>query len=199
MPAGIIKGNYRPGSVRGLGQRVAYEKHQVSRWVFNLGRLVGTDSTVFKAASALAAVIGHDGRLDPTHGWIAEKIGVCVKSVTRALRKLRALGFLTWQRRVAVTAGIEHQTSNAYQLLFPEAPPALVETPQRLSTLPSSAMSHNKENNISGEEESWDTPLRTIVSRHAVRQAEVALAKARETVFARMARPRRWFRRASRW
>jgi DNA-binding transcriptional regulator YhcF (GntR family) len=158
----VVRGHYRHGSIRGAGQRVVLEKHQVGAWLYQVGQALGAGSSVYKAASALAAVIGADGRLDPTQGWIAEKIGLCRKTISRTLQKLASFGFLTWQRRVAVTAGVERQTSNAYQLRFPEAIP---ETPAELSTSPPSALSHNEVQSLIPEKESWDISAQSVAAK----------------------------------
>jgi hypothetical protein len=131
-----------------LGQR------QVAQWLFQVGRAVARGSSAWKAATALAAVIGQDGRLDPTKGWIAEKIDLCEKTVERALAKLAALGFLTWHRRVAD----ERQTSNAYQLQFPPSPES-TEAPEQLSTTPLESLSVDREESIFLEKNLCDISL----------------------------------------
>jgi hypothetical protein len=64
------------------------------------------------------------GRLDPSHAAIARKAGCCVTAVKNALRKLKALGFLTWIRRArpAEEEGrgfLLRQETNAYAILSP--------------------------------------------------------------------------------
>jgi hypothetical protein len=125
---------------------------QVAQWLFQVGQAVARGSSAWKAATALAAVIGQDGRLDPTKGWIAEKIDLCEKTVERALAKLAALGFLTWHRRVAD----ERQTSNAYQLQFPPSPES-TEAPEQLSTTPLESLSVDREESIFTEKDLCDT------------------------------------------
>ena len=41
------------------------------------------------------------GRLDPSYAAIAQKAGVCVRTVATALARLRELGILNWVRRCA--------------------------------------------------------------------------------------------------
>src|SRR4051794_35712140 len=48
----------------------------------------------------LLDLMGRDGRLDPSIGHLATRIGVAPSTVTRALARLRACGFLDWARRL---------------------------------------------------------------------------------------------------
>jgi hypothetical protein len=61
------------------------------------------------------------GRLDPSYAAIAAKAGVCVRTVARALQRLKALGILAWVRRCAESwqdgRFVLEQQSNAYGLL----------------------------------------------------------------------------------
>jgi DNA-binding transcriptional MocR family regulator len=192
----VIKRKFRPGSLPGIGLRVRFEPHQVGYWLHKLGELVGTDSSAWKAASALATAIGDDGRLDPTKQWIAVKTGVCEKTVSRALGRLAKLGFLTWHRRTAVTEGIQHQTSNAYQLRFPEGPPPSREVPESYPHTPPVDVSLNRIDSSSSVSILSDTPpapprspppataaelLRAMPVR-LLRKAQGALASRRDAV-----------------
>jgi len=76
------------------------------------------------------------GQLDPSYDTIARKAGVCRRAVAEALRRLRALGLLHWQRRSRpepeANGGYRQvQETNAYAVLPPshwrgyhEPPPA---------------------------------------------------------------------------
>jgi hypothetical protein len=68
-------------------------------------------------------MLGHDGRLDPSHATIAARARVSIATVIRALAQLRALGFLTWVRRLVRTAWRAEQTSSAYVLALPASFP----------------------------------------------------------------------------
>ena len=207
-----IKGNYRSGSQRGIGLRVPLKRHQISAWVFQLSQAVETTSAAFRAGSILAAVIGADGRLDPAKGWIATKMDRSYRTVTRALDKLATLGFLTWHRRLAVTDGIEHQTSNAYQLQFPDPLPACEASPEPLSTAPLSSLSDNNEDSLSSEgivlsdTQADETPaklspkhndLSRFLPIRVIRQTQLTLVDQRKAMEARIAAAWRGRRGAS--
>ena len=60
-----------------------------------------------------------DGRLDPSHGFLARLAAVPEDTVQRALDRLRGLGLLFWQRRLrrdAATGWRCEQASSAYVL-----------------------------------------------------------------------------------
>jgi hypothetical protein len=61
------------------------------------------------------------GRLDPSYAAIADKAGVCVRTVATALKHLRELGILNWVRRCAESwrdgRFVLEQASNAYAVL----------------------------------------------------------------------------------
>jgi hypothetical protein len=64
------------------------------------------------------------GRLDPSLDAIAAKAGCCRRAAVTAIRHLRALGLLTWQRRCEEHRNAEgrfrlRQRTNAYGLLPP--------------------------------------------------------------------------------
>lgn len=83
-------------------------------------------------ASALLRRLGADGQCDPSHATLARDAGCNPSTVLRALKELRAVGLLTWERRLvrrpwpAGGAGATRaeQTSNAYELLLPNRPVA---------------------------------------------------------------------------
>lgn len=148
----VVRGHYRAGSRRGEGLRVKWDAHQVGRWLFRVGQAVPAGSSPWKVATALAAVIGEDGRLDPTKRWIGTMVGKCERTAARALKQLATLGFVTWHRRITVTDGIEHQTSNAYQLAFPDTEPSAPAAPEQSFTSPSIAVSVYKEDSKSTDQ-----------------------------------------------
>jgi hypothetical protein len=79
--------------------------------------------------------LDHDtGRLEPSYDAIAEKAGVCRRAVADALRRLKALGVLHWQRRSrpepdAKGGYRQVQETNAYASLPPSQWRGYVEPP----------------------------------------------------------------------
>lgn len=81
------------------------------------------------------------GQLDPSYETIAAKAGLCVRTVADALKRLRDLGLLHWQRRARpepeASGGFRLvQETNAYAVLSPanwrgyyEPPPAPAPQP----------------------------------------------------------------------
>ena len=61
------------------------------------------------------------GQLDPSYAAIANKAGVCVRTVATALQRLRELGILNWVRRCAESwrdgRFVLQQETNAYTVL----------------------------------------------------------------------------------
>jgi hypothetical protein len=61
------------------------------------------------------------GQLDPSHAAIARKANVCVRTVANALKRLRELGLLHWQRRCTPSwqdgRFVLEQDTNSYGLL----------------------------------------------------------------------------------
>jgi hypothetical protein len=61
------------------------------------------------------------GQLDPSYAAIARKANVCVRTVANALRRLRELGLLHWQRRCTPSwqdgRFVLEQDTNAYAVL----------------------------------------------------------------------------------
>ncbi len=83
-------------------------------------------------ACALLKRLGVEGQCDPAHATLADDAGCDPSTVLRALTALRAVGLVTWERRLvrrAWPAGGRgatraEQTSNAYELLLPDRPVA---------------------------------------------------------------------------
>lgn len=65
---------------------------------------------------ALAATLGADGRLDPSHAFLAAAARVSVSTVQRALDRGRELGLIDWQRRLVKAGWRTEQASNQYVL-----------------------------------------------------------------------------------
>jgi len=83
-------------------------------------------------AEALVKRLGVEGQCDPAHATLAEDAGCDPSTVLRALAALRAVGLVTWERRLVHRlwpaggrgATRAEQTSNAYELLLPDRPVA---------------------------------------------------------------------------
>jgi hypothetical protein len=107
------------GSVLGDGPRQPLDREQRARFRFLLNvhrrarRLTPLTELI---GDALVRRLGVDGQLDPSHDTIAEDAGCCARTVRRALGALKALGLLTWQRRLVRDGWRVAQTSNAYLL-----------------------------------------------------------------------------------
>lgn len=104
-----------------------------------MGALGLTGIAVLEALTGLADDLS--GRLEPMIATIAEKAGLCARTVSRALNRLKEHGFIDWLRRT-VTLDVDgagpqvSQTSNAYwfplrgraaglvRLIMGKAPPA---------------------------------------------------------------------------
>jgi hypothetical protein len=98
---------------------VPLDRNQLARFLF-LCRQHRAPGRLSAAALAVAVVLGRllgpDGRLDPSHAFLARKAACHVATVQRALERLRSLGLLSWQRRLVRDGWRTEQTSNAYWL-----------------------------------------------------------------------------------
>ena len=113
---------WHKNSVFGPGPRQPQDRNALARFLFLVGqhRRPGRLSSGHqKVAEALVRLLGADGRLDPSHAFLAKLADVHVATVQRALDRLRHLGLLFWQRRLvrdAATGWRCEQGSNAYVL-----------------------------------------------------------------------------------
>ena len=109
-------------SIFGIGPRVPLDREHRARWKAILlmhrrpGRLTIAAAQVGRV---LLDMLGEDGRLDPCHATIAARACVSIATVIRSLAQLRALGFVTWVRRLVRTTWRAEQTSSAYCLALP--------------------------------------------------------------------------------
>lgn len=110
-PRLILKPQHR------LDWRLRAEKHFLAHELTEAAWRVGR---------ALERCLGADGQLDPSYDTIATVAGVSRRSVPRALAQLCSLGLIRKTRRLVTEDGHTRQTSNAYELLTPGAPPPRV-------------------------------------------------------------------------
>ena len=126
---------WRRGSVFGDGPRRPLSADERRTWLARADlerkarRLTATHVVV---AVALQKRLGVEGQCDPAHATLAEDAGCDPSTVLRALAALRAVGLVTWERRLVRRpwpvggrgATRAEQTSNAYELLLPDRPVA---------------------------------------------------------------------------
>jgi len=126
---------WRRGSVFGDGPRRPLSADERRAWLARAElerkarRLTALHVDI---AEALVKRLGVEGQCDPAHATLAEAVGCDPSTVLRALAALRAVGLVTWERRLvrrAWPAGGRgatraEQTSNAYELLLPDRPVA---------------------------------------------------------------------------
>jgi DNA-binding transcriptional MocR family regulator len=126
---------WRRGSVFGDGPRRPLSADERRIWLARADlerkarRLTALHVDV---AEALLKRLGVEGQCDPAHATLAEDVGCDPSTVLRALTALRAVGLVTWERRLVRRpwplggwgATRAEQTSNAYELLLPDRPVA---------------------------------------------------------------------------
>ena len=126
---------WRRGSVFGDGPRRPLSADERRTWLARADlerkarRLTALHVDV---AEALVKRLGVEGQCDPAHATLAEAVGCDPSTVLRALAALRAVGLVTWERRLVRRpwpvggrgATRAEQTSNAYELLLPDRPVA---------------------------------------------------------------------------
>lgn len=156
---------WRNGSIFGPGARVPLDRE--ARAVFKaklkLNRRPGRLTIAcVEIAHVLLEMMGQDGRLDPSVETIAIKAAVNPSTVTRALARLRELGFLGWTRRLARDAASGWrvaQISNAYVLTVPSTD---VQFAGAVSLLPFKKEAHQKTTNGETLFQSAARQLRTL-------------------------------------
>ena len=77
-------------------------------------QITATDEDV---GLALLKRLSEDGQCDPSHATLAADARCSDRTVGRTLAKLKAMGLVTWQRRIIRTGRETKQTSNAYVLM----------------------------------------------------------------------------------
>lgn len=117
-----MRANPRPwhrAALFGPGPRRPLSRDERARFRYLLdahrraGRLTPNGALV---GAALLRRLGEDGRCDPAHATLAGDVGVCDRTVRRALVRLRTLGLVSWQMRLVRAGWRVEQTSNAYEL-----------------------------------------------------------------------------------
>ena len=118
-------------SVFGPGRRVPFCREQKAQYLAMLklnkrpNRLTGG---CVELGRELVRAIGPDGRLDLSNEELARRAGLSESQAHECRKRMRALGFLDWERRLvrerdpdSITGWRTRQTSNAYVLLVPVA------------------------------------------------------------------------------
>lgn len=95
-----------------------------------VGKLGPVGLEVFR--ELLRRVEFKNGRCDPSYAWLMERLNRSKDAIARALKALRAAGFVDWIRRYVHTGetgfGVQvKQTSNAYRLMLPPAAERLLD------------------------------------------------------------------------
>jgi hypothetical protein len=130
---------WRKDSIFGEGPRVPRCREQRAQLKAKLklqrrpGRLTIATAAI---GCILVDLLGQDGRLDPSHKFLAELGRVSIATVKRALDQLREFGFLEWTRRLVRCGPRCEQTSNAYVLRVPDceahfARPVVLQKPRK--------------------------------------------------------------------
>lgn len=87
--------------------------------------------TAVQILELLANLAAYSGRVEPSYSYIMEKVGCARDTIARALKALRAHGFLNWMRRYVPTGNAEgpqvKQTSNAYRITLPALAKRLID------------------------------------------------------------------------
>jgi hypothetical protein len=120
---------------------------------------------------ALLKRLGENGHLDPSYRTLARDADCDPRTVGRALTAMRALGLIRWDRRIVRSGWRAEQTSNAYELLTMATEP---------EPLPRSGFRCDGQN-------ARETRFVLIQKPDfEVREAQAALARARQRMEARM-------------
>lgn len=113
-------------------------------------------------------LLGGDGRLDPAQATLARRAGCCLRTVSTALRRMRALGLIDWVQRLVRAGRRVEQTSNAYAF----RPEAVIPPPFRCARKPCAEGSlHRKELAIPDRAEALAALARIAESRLAAMTA----------------------------
>lgn len=116
------------GSLFGAGARRPLDRNQRARFRYLLNahtRAHRLTDKHEKVGLALLKRLGTDGQCDPAQATLAEDAGCDERTVRRANDRMRELGLISWQRRLARAGWRTEQTSNQYELLTDAQPPVL--------------------------------------------------------------------------
>lgn len=110
-----------------ITKREAWEIVHAAQKYDDAGRAKGgkrpLGEKAIKILRYLANLAAYSGRVEPSYDYLMEKTGCARDTVNRALKALRAHGFLDWVRRYIPTGNTDgpqvQQTSNAYRLALP--------------------------------------------------------------------------------
>lgn len=147
--AGRVERSY----VRKITKREAWEIVQAAERYDDTGRAKGGKRPLGPAAVKvlryLANLAAYSGRVEPSYDYMMEKLGLARDTINRALKALRAHGFLDWVRRYVPTGNAEgpqvQQTSNAYRLTLPAIARALLGRFAKPAPVPDDALQAAKD------------------------------------------------------
>lgn len=87
--------------------------------------------TAIQILEFFANFAAYSGRVEPSYEYIIENVGCSRDTLTRALKSLRAHGFLDWARRYVPTGNASgpqvKQTTNAYRVSLPAVAERLLD------------------------------------------------------------------------
>lgn len=112
--------------IRKITKREAWEIVHAAERYDDAGRKDGKRPlglTAIRVLRYLANLAAYSGRVEPSYDHLMEKLHCARDTINRALKALRAHGFLDWVRRYVATGKTDgpqvQQTSNAYRLSLP--------------------------------------------------------------------------------
>ena len=123
------------GSVFGPGPRRPLDRSAKGRWLFTVRQHAARHELSRAERDVLEQLPEHlsrDGRCDPSYERLGADSGTCARTAQRAVRRAAELGLLRWQCRIVRAGWRAEQTSNAYELLLPDQPPAPAIAPRAI-------------------------------------------------------------------
>lgn len=116
-----------PAYAKKITRREAWEIVHAAERYDDTGRAKGgkrpLGPAAIKVLRYLANLAAYSGRVEPSYDYLMEKLGFARDTINRALKSLRAHGFLDWVRRYVPTGNADgpqvKQTSNAYRITLP--------------------------------------------------------------------------------
>jgi len=121
-----LAGRVPPSYVHKITKREAWEIVEGAQRYDDAGRKDGKrplGPNAIRVLRYLANLAAYSGRVEPSYDYLMEKLGLARDTINRALKALKAHGFLDWVRRYVPTGNTDgpqvQQTSNAYRITLP--------------------------------------------------------------------------------